>query len=417
MGRNTKALQLLAQPLRVALVAQGCATSSRLRRRSVLLAVLIALIAGCGGDDGGGNSDADGTTEPDHYAEIVELAKADIDEFWSGELGAQYQSPTAFHPYDPARPPEIACDPSNWEGNAFYCPPDSTISWDETWLRDGVVTFSEIQDMVPLTILAHEWGHHIQNLVGSGALDVQQELQADCYAGLYVDYADSRSTRITLEPGDVSEAMAALFTIADDEFHQGNWYAEGAHGDGPARRLAYARGWITADRSFCTDYDNYELREPATVGTFTLSLPPNSTVETSDRGIVSIESHDLTLQVQGRELTGMAAEAMPTYAREWFGEDAQWETIGAAEDFGAVPAGMTAATQRYQQLFTDEEGVEQTVHGALFLLVDGSGNAVGFDVWRGGPAPADNAEWEELGDFLYSSVFGLSAFDDFQSAE
>jgi predicted metalloprotease len=384
-----------------------------------LVAIALALLpAGCGEEKDPANE-----KPTDRYQQIIDLAvgtdgkSGDIDDFWRrqfAELDKRYESPRGFHPYVPAKPPEIACDPGDWSGNAFYCPDDKTISWDRAWLRDGIFNSSLI-DMAPLAVLSHEWGHHIQSLLGSGALSVQSELQADCYAGLYFDYAEN-SRKVNLKGGDVGEGAFTLFAGGDSDFHQGNWFEEGVHGDGPARRLAFARGWITADIDFCRAYDRYELQEPRQFGDSTLTLPPGeSGTRELENGGVELQWDELTLQVQqGPTVTGDALEAFPDFAKSWFGNTAV-TPVGDPERFDPVPAGTraagtSAALQRYEQTLTDESG-QRTVHGALLLFVQKSGSSIAFDVFTEGPAPNDNAEWEKIGDLLFSSVFGLSDFD------
>ncbi len=386
-----------------------------MRRVTVVLVVALApLLGGCGA--------ADDETD-DHFAEIIRLAigtdeqSGDIDDFWREEfarLGVQYRSPSGFYPYDPDDPPDLECDIENWARNAFYCRRDETISWDEEWLRDGVFVFSETVDMVPLTILAHEWGHHVQNMLGVAPVSVQRELQADCFAALYIDYADRGAGKIALEPGDVGEAMAGLFAVGDNEFHEGNWFEPGIHGDGPARRLAFARGYITADIDYCRAYDEYELADPVTIGGYSLSLAPGMRYEREitsggPRGI-ELTGQGLTMQVaSGETVAGTAADELPAVAEAWFGAS-ETTPVGGVEVFDAVPAGVSAANQRYEQRYTTQDGTVVTVHGALFLLVNASGETILFDVFRDGPAPADNAQWEEIGDLLFSSVFGLADF-------
>ena len=171
------------------------------------------------------------TSDDSHYREIIGIAigtgtqNSDIDNFWRGEFGFvsnnSYISPSRLIPYHISRPPSTACSynsVSELVGNAFYCSRDMSISWDEDWFLQGYTRFSRRQDMFPLIILAHEWGHHIQKLAGKPTFSIQAELQADCYAGAYLNYAATRSRYIRLEEDDVEESIVAFLILATKTF-------------------------------------------------------------------------------------------------------------------------------------------------------------------------------------------------------
>ena len=133
-----------------------------------------------------------------------------------------------------------------------YCGADQTVYIYEPFMRDELIAGEDwrSRDYVVATVIAHEWGHHIQRLTGlssvSGALIVnnpenwplitrQKELQADCYAGMFTRYARDRGW---LNPGDVEEAREALLRAGDDHLD-----SPGHHGLPEQRKEWFTRGY------------------------------------------------------------------------------------------------------------------------------------------------------------------------------
>jgi predicted metalloprotease len=116
----------------------------------------------------------------------------------------------------------------------FYCPADQKAYIDLSFYDDLRDRFRAPGDFAQAYVLAHEIGHHVQNLLGisdqvqqarqraseteANALSVRLELQADCLAGLWANHADS--ARQILETGDVEEALTAASAIGDDRLQQ-----------------------------------------------------------------------------------------------------------------------------------------------------------------------------------------------------
>ena len=102
-------------------------------------------------------------------------------------------------------------------GNAFYCPADNTIWLDKNLFRYYLQTVRE--DFAAAAVLAHEWGHWIQDQLGWLRWAIQRrfyvgkELQADCYAGMFTRYLDDYGF---LEPGDLLEGARLMVRIGDD---------------------------------------------------------------------------------------------------------------------------------------------------------------------------------------------------------
>jgi hypothetical protein len=129
---------------------------------------------------------------------------------------------------------ESACGIAGAAVGPFYCPGDHKLYLDLTFLRALRERFSAPGDFAQAYVIAHEVGHHVQTLLGisarvaaarrgasqaeANALSVRQELQADCFAGIWAHHA--HATRDILEPGDVDEALRAAAALGDDRLQR-----------------------------------------------------------------------------------------------------------------------------------------------------------------------------------------------------
>lgn len=128
-----------------------------------------------------------------------------------------------------------ACGFASSAVGPFYCPGDQQVYLDLQFFRELEQRFSAAGDFAQAYVIAHEIGHHIQTLTGvsakvnaarqrgqkvegDGGLLVRQELQADCYAGVWAHSARQRLDM--LEPGDLEEALNAASAIGDDRLQQ-----------------------------------------------------------------------------------------------------------------------------------------------------------------------------------------------------
>ncbi len=362
------------------------------------------------------------TSDDSHYREIIGIAigkgtkNSDIDNFWRGDFGFvsnnPYVSPNRLIPYRTSRPPVTACpynSVSELAGNAFYCPADMSISWDEDWFLQGYTRFSRQQDMFPLIILAHEWGHHIQKLAVEPTFSIQAELQADCYAGAYLNYAATRSRYIRLEEDDVEESIVAFFNIGDKNFQDSNWFAEGIHGRPADRQAAFARAFISGDVRQCQAYARFTPQAPIQLGGYTLMPLPATTYKGIGNSIFEFKTRSVSGQMKFMpQLSATAAsEQIRTVAREWFG-NSQARFIGDVKpQDGLLQIGDTTALQRYEQVLIDEYGRPKTIHGSLFLHIRPGGGGLIFDVFQDGVAPTNAASWKNVEDMLFVSLFGV----------
>ena len=176
---------------------------------------------------------------PATIEDLIELARADIDFFWAQQFegdATSYEPPLKFEAY--ISEIETECGPALLN-NAFYCGADHSIYYDLKLFEDQL---KENGDFAPVLIIAHEWGHLVQSLLGILGNDdlftIQTELQADCLAGVWASDADKREM---LEEGDFEEGILALFTVGDD--FDTPFFDPSAHGTPGQRIDSFKKGF------------------------------------------------------------------------------------------------------------------------------------------------------------------------------
>jgi predicted metalloprotease len=161
----------------------------------------------------------------------------DLNAFWHrvfSEVGASYREPTVKTLEAPV---VTACGPAGPEHLAFYCPGEEAIYLAPVGLD---AHRRRIGDFAPIVVMAHEWGHHVQTLLGiAPAQGNTVELQADCLAGAYASDAGQRGL---LDPGDITEAVAMAATAGDPLGLPQD--TPGAHGINDDRITAFMRGYL-----------------------------------------------------------------------------------------------------------------------------------------------------------------------------
>ena len=181
---------------------------------------------------------------------VIDATLADLDVYWGATMPAvwsmDYTPPIVNGPYYNSRGDQPTCggpmDPSGYVGNAFYCGFDDTVQWDHEDLMAPL--YEQFGDFTVALVLAHEWGHAIQNRYGFDDFNsptIVSELQADCFAGSWTGrVANDESRILRLEPGDLEEAMSGFLLIGDslgsdpndDNAHGGSFDRLGAFFDG-----------------------------------------------------------------------------------------------------------------------------------------------------------------------------------------
>ncbi len=160
---------------------------------------------------------------------------------------------------------QSACGVAGSSTGPFYCPADYKLYLDFGFFRELKNEFKAPGDFAEAYVIAHEVGHHVQNLLGtmdkvqragnSNALSVRLELQADCYAGVWAYYANQKGL---VEAGDPEEALRAASAVGDDSIQkrsQGYVVPESfTHGSSQERMQWFARGFKAGDMRQCDTF-------------------------------------------------------------------------------------------------------------------------------------------------------------------
>jgi predicted metalloprotease len=221
---------------------------------------------------GGGSTVVD-RQQDDEWAAFVKTVHGDLESVWSDiytQAGARYPSPTLVL-YRGAT--NSGCGGASSRMGPFYCPVDQKVYVDLGFFEDLQHDLGAKGDFPRAYVLAHEVGHHIQNLEGildqvetakqqawgesaENALQVKVELQADCYAGIWANHAHRKLG--ILEEGDLEEGLAAAAAIGDDRLQkQSRGFAiphTFTHGSSKERAAWFARGVKSGRLSDCNTF-------------------------------------------------------------------------------------------------------------------------------------------------------------------
>jgi uncharacterized protein len=190
---------------------------------------LLQLTGGLPGGESPAESVPTGPVGDDPQAQFISRVLADTEDTWTQlfqQAGDRYQAPVLVLFTDAV---QSACGQASSATGPFYCPADSKVYLDLSFFRELDRNFGAPGDFAQAYVVAHEVGHHIQNVLGinqqvsrlqqqaseaqANQLSVRLELQADCYAGVWGHYAARQNL---LEPGDVDEGLQAAAAIGDD---------------------------------------------------------------------------------------------------------------------------------------------------------------------------------------------------------
>jgi uncharacterized protein len=208
----------------------------------------------------------------DELAQFVSVVLADTEDTWHElfrQSGKTYREPKLVL-FSGAV--ESACGFAQAAMGPFYCPMDQKVYIDLRFYQDLKERFHAPGDFAQAYVIAHEIGHHVQNLLGitdkirsvqgrvseaeANKLSVQVELQADCLAGVWAYHANR--TRHILEKGDIEEALGAASSIGDDRLQkQTRGYVipdSFTHGSSEQRVRWFRRGIDTGDSSNCNTF-------------------------------------------------------------------------------------------------------------------------------------------------------------------
>ena len=205
----------------------------------------------------------------DDAGKFADVVLADTDELWTAifqEKGSSYKRPTIVL-FDNSV--SSACGSANSATGPFYCPTDQKVYLDLTFQQELKDRFGAGGDFPMAYVIAHEVGHHVQNLLGTSdkvqqmrgqvskteynRLSVKLELQADFYAGIYANYINKlhQNGQSVLEDGDIEEALTAASAIGDDRLQkqsQGTVVPDSfTHGTSAQRMKWFKKGYETGD--------------------------------------------------------------------------------------------------------------------------------------------------------------------------
>jgi predicted metalloprotease len=234
-----------------------------------LLALLLAILFGGGVPTGVFEPDVqyNGRDGEDELKRFVSVVLADTEDVWHEEfrkMGRSYREPRLVLFRDQV---ESACGFASAAVGPFYCPEDSSLYIDLQFYDDLRARFGAPGDFAQAYVIAHEVGHHVQNLLGLtrrvhgqkgrvpeaeyNRLSVRLELQADFLAGVWAHHA--QRTKEILEPGDLEEALNAANAIGDDRLQRrGRGYVVPdtfTHGTSAQRARWFRLGFETGDVS------------------------------------------------------------------------------------------------------------------------------------------------------------------------
>jgi predicted metalloprotease len=209
----------------------------------------------------------------DEARQFVATILADTESTWTGifqSMGRVYEQPklVLFSGQYPS-----ACGQANEASGPFYCPGDRKIYLDMAFFNQLSRDFGASGDFAHAYVVAHEVGHHVQNLLGvlpkfnkmrqamnavdANRLSVQVELQADCYAGIWGRFTEQQGF---LQTGDLEEALNAANQIGDDTLQkktQGYVVPDSFnHGTSAQRVKWFKRGFETGKVSACDTFSN-----------------------------------------------------------------------------------------------------------------------------------------------------------------
>ena len=218
-------------------------------------------------------------TEPanDRETQFVRTTLAYTEDAWSQlftEQGAQY-TPARLVLFEGRT--DTACGTGQSATGPFYCPADSKVYIDLGFFRTMQERFGVEGEFAQAYVIAHEVGHHVQNLLGvsnkvhaaqqrasetqGNALSVRLELQADCFAGVWAKRTDQRAK--ILEQGDIATALNAASAIGDDALQK---QSRGVvvpdsftHGSSAQRVRWFQRGLDSGQVAACNTFDAKQL--------------------------------------------------------------------------------------------------------------------------------------------------------------
>ncbi len=212
------------------------------------------------------------TAEEKELADFVSVVLADTEDTWNEVFTSANRAYVEPKLVLFSGTVESACGFAQAAMGPFYCPADSKVYIDLSFYHDLKADLKSPGDFAQAYVIAHEVGHHVQNLLGISdkmaaqrqklsevqynKLSVKLELQADCLAGIWANKADR--VRQVVEPGDIEEALNAASNIGDDRLQQrsqGHITPDSfTHGSSAQRVSWFRRGFQSGEMRSCDTF-------------------------------------------------------------------------------------------------------------------------------------------------------------------
>jgi len=223
------------------------------------------------------NGPVQSSPEEERLKKFMSVVLADTEDTWGAifqQLGRRYEDPKLVLFSGQV---QSACGFAQAAMGPFYCPGDHKLYLDMSFFNDLSARYNAPGDFAQAYVVAHEVGHHVQNLLGIAnqvqaaqqraseiqgkQLQVRMELQADCFAGVWANKANQ--FRNILEPGDLEEALSAASGVGDDRLQkqsQGYVVPESfTHGSSEQRMRWFTIGAKTGDLKQCDTFQTKNL--------------------------------------------------------------------------------------------------------------------------------------------------------------
>ena len=231
-----------------------------------------------GGINTGAPTPQQAAPRSDEQTEFVRAILGDTEDTWRElfqQAGQRYKDPTLVLFNGSVR---SACGFADSAVGPFYCPGDQKVYLDLSFFKEMEQRFAATGEFAQAYVIAHEVGHHVQTLLGISArvhsarqrgervtgdngLLVRQELQADCFAGVWAHHAQQRHA--WLEPGDLKDALNAARAIGDDRLQQqarGHVVPDSfTHGTSAQRERWFNHGYRTGAVNQCDTFAAQQL--------------------------------------------------------------------------------------------------------------------------------------------------------------
>jgi len=230
-----------------------------------------------GGGSGGPSTQVSDTTgrvettpQEERMVDFVDAVAGDTQDTWQRLLGDRYERTRVVLFRDAI---QSGCGGAESATGPFYCPADHKVYLDLSFFNELSQRFGAPGDFAQAYVVAHEFGHHVQNLLGTServrggsmganSASVALELQADCYAGVWGHEASQggrfQAGHVELEPGDADEALRAASVIGDDHLQKmatGHVQPERfTHGTSAQRMEWFQRGMQSGDPRQCDTF-------------------------------------------------------------------------------------------------------------------------------------------------------------------